>query len=405
MIGHRIRDFRKEKGLTQAELAQNIVSRSYLSSIEKGYVFPSFDVVKKLADKLECSIDAVWVTDENINNLVMADAKKKLSKLELSYEEDTIVRIEDINSVDISLLNQDEQGIYNWIKGKHYFLTQDTTLAVEHFEKSLQLLKDSRYRSHLVRTLHDFGYLYYTLNDFKAAFHMLNNAYKEIQVNNVTGTGRYLTLLNLGIVHGRLGENYSAIRLLLEVLEVSRRTGIKYHYGRLLTALAICYRSCNSYDLAEEYYNKAKDYYQIENNDNKIAEINHNLGSLYFYRKEFTKSIQHFKKAISYFETIVPNSIHIYKSYVFLAEVYYEINELKKGISICENALKDNPPTSEKIKTLKILGKLYAKIGDISNAKAVLFKAIKLVNSESSLQRLEKDIYTELGYLYYKHLN
>ena len=405
LIGQRIRDHRKQKGLTQSELAQNIVSRSYLNQIEKGNVFPSFDIVKKIADKLGCNIDALWQKDANIDNLIMADSKKQLSKLELSSEEDTLLRIEDINSINLSLLNQTELGIFHWIKGKYYFLTEEMSKAIEHFDKSILLLKDSRNKVSLVRTLHDLGYLYYILEDFTAAFQKLNEAFKEIQEYNIAGTIRYLVLLNLGIVHGRLGENYSAIRLLMDVLEVSKRTGIKYQYGRLLTALAICHRSCKQYDLAEKFYNNAKNYYQLENDESKIAEINHNLGSLFFYKKEFSKSIQHFKKAISYFETTVPISIHIFKSLVYLAEIYHEIKEPDKGILLCEYAYSLDPPTSEKIKVLKISGKLYSDKGDITSAENSFIQAIQLAKSDSSIQSiLTTDLYTELGILYYKQV-
>jgi transcriptional regulator with XRE-family HTH domain len=57
MIGQRIKESRHRNNLTQEELADGIISRTYLSLIEKGSVQPSTNVLIKLSERLNCSLN------------------------------------------------------------------------------------------------------------------------------------------------------------------------------------------------------------------------------------------------------------------------------------------------------------------------------------------------------------
>ena len=52
MIGKRIKEAREAKGLTQAELAAGLVSRSYIGAVEKGRVKPTAENLQYIAEKL-----------------------------------------------------------------------------------------------------------------------------------------------------------------------------------------------------------------------------------------------------------------------------------------------------------------------------------------------------------------
>lgn len=69
-IGERIRKVRKEKGITMEEVGNRAdIAQSYLSNIERGKVkSPGIDVVKRIAEALEVSIDTLADTDLSENN-------------------------------------------------------------------------------------------------------------------------------------------------------------------------------------------------------------------------------------------------------------------------------------------------------------------------------------------------
>lgn len=66
-LGEKIRTLRKEKKLTQSELAGRELTKSMLSQIENGKATPSMKTLHYLADKLGC--DASFLLEEDTNEL------------------------------------------------------------------------------------------------------------------------------------------------------------------------------------------------------------------------------------------------------------------------------------------------------------------------------------------------
>ena len=57
MLSERIKQIRREKGVTQEELAEKAgINRSYLSVIENGHSSPTVEVVERLANGLSVSV-------------------------------------------------------------------------------------------------------------------------------------------------------------------------------------------------------------------------------------------------------------------------------------------------------------------------------------------------------------
>lgn len=59
-LGEKIKALRKEKRLTQTELAGSELTKSMLSQIENGKATPSMKTLQYLASKLECEASFYW---------------------------------------------------------------------------------------------------------------------------------------------------------------------------------------------------------------------------------------------------------------------------------------------------------------------------------------------------------
>ena len=75
-LGKNIRNFRKKKGLTQAELARKLgMSQKVVSAYERGYRFPQCTFIPKIAETLGVTIDALF--KESQENLIKKSLKKE----------------------------------------------------------------------------------------------------------------------------------------------------------------------------------------------------------------------------------------------------------------------------------------------------------------------------------------
>jgi putative transcriptional regulator len=64
-LKNRIEDLRKEKGIRQDEFAKHLgVSRQTISSLENGRYNPSIILAYKIAKYFECSIEEVFLFEE-----------------------------------------------------------------------------------------------------------------------------------------------------------------------------------------------------------------------------------------------------------------------------------------------------------------------------------------------------
>jgi len=70
-IGHRIRQLRESRGMTQSQLqARSGVSRSYLSRIESGQMTPSLGTLEKLSEALGVGLHRCFIPESNGEALV-----------------------------------------------------------------------------------------------------------------------------------------------------------------------------------------------------------------------------------------------------------------------------------------------------------------------------------------------
>ena len=82
-LGKKIKALRKAKGLTQAELTGNKITRNMLSSIENGIANPSLDTLQYIADGLGVPVSYL-ISEED--DLFFFQKKEKIEKIYRAYE-------------------------------------------------------------------------------------------------------------------------------------------------------------------------------------------------------------------------------------------------------------------------------------------------------------------------------
>ena len=70
---NKVQELRKQRGMSQEELAENMgVVADYISMIERGVRSPGFALAKKIADFFDMTIDEIFFNNESNNSF---DAK------------------------------------------------------------------------------------------------------------------------------------------------------------------------------------------------------------------------------------------------------------------------------------------------------------------------------------------
>ena len=100
-LGVKIKKLRKEKKLTQGELAEKIgISGNHLSRLERGVFQPSIEVVKRLALVLDTQVDGLLSGEDetspavSIKNRELTDRVRMIDQLE-PEDQQAIMRVID----------------------------------------------------------------------------------------------------------------------------------------------------------------------------------------------------------------------------------------------------------------------------------------------------------------------
>ncbi len=88
-FGQKLAECRKEKGLSQSELAKRITTHySIIGKYERNEVKPTIDVVKKLADNLETTVGYLLGETQDANLLKDPDMMRRFNEVNKLPEND-----------------------------------------------------------------------------------------------------------------------------------------------------------------------------------------------------------------------------------------------------------------------------------------------------------------------------
>lgn len=309
-LGKKIKMLRNAAELSQESLACNFLSRTILSKIENDRVVPSIYQLQHISAILGVTIDSLLDTSPlNHNTYSQKNSCCNVSSLFNNKQYNIIT-----SSYEKGLINISTDFNSLFYIGYSYFLT-------EFHKEGASLLK--RYIK-----------VFYTLDDSNTTTYL----------ENVSKAYNTLSLIALE------AENYNkAVSYCLDALSLLEKycytnTNI---YQVILSNLASIYNRTNSYnkciDIIENFLNSNPDMLHTK----ALASIHLSLNSAYYNLGNYTKSIDHIKKAIFFFDYIgdTYDSYECYLNYINALRYSHKYTEAKVILkSILDTGIDDLAP-------------------------------------------------------------
>jgi len=278
-LGERIRLARKERGMTQAELAADDYTRAYISMIERDRVRPSLQTLQVLASRLgkpvhyfveglPCSRgDVLLLCNLATGFIERRDFDKALTLLEQAAE--YAARLGDGRL----------RGLVNMTFCRLYEILGRYDEAWEHGLDARQALTSHGDPDDLARTIIYLGNVERSRGNLVQAKRLYEEA---LEILRGSGNQRLLTMANwgLGNVTGeleRIDEAYEHFQLALKCAEGS--LGVKDR-AALQMGLALTYRERGDLDRALELSAKALQVYEETGQAELVADLHNNIGSI-----------------------------------------------------------------------------------------------------------------------------
>lgn len=311
VIGNNIKNHRKAQGLTQADLSKDIVSRGFISQLEKGAVSPSIETLEKLAKRLNCSISDIIEGDEiggSSNNrfkvVSILDAIEAQLNENINKSIDTL--LSSIKDIDTRYLNEYEFGRYSFIKASLYWEKRELLEARIHINNAIEKFSHS-YEEKLGKCYNLLGKISFHSKDNFTAIGALSKAFFYSTKYYTDTKLRVETLFNFGVFHAHQKEYTSAIFYLKEAQNINNIIESYYLAGEIHMTLGICYRYQKQWNLSIEEYNNSLHIFNEKRNLSMVASLHQNCGYLYRAMKNYQESNKSFNKALSYYTKINNN--------------------------------------------------------------------------------------------------
>ncbi|WP_202079464.1 tetratricopeptide repeat protein [Caldalkalibacillus salinus] len=374
-IGYTIKERRRQLNMTQEELADGIVTRSYLSRIESGVINGSYDTLQKIAAKLNTSVEALLAGPKN-NEMQLTEVVRQVKMLANCVEEGRFEEAERILArvkphVSLHELDDYARSLLYWSVGLLRAEQGRMQNAKRLLQKSINVLSDKQEEIYVERRLVSqisLADILLKLEHHYDALALLQEAYTVSSTEQISAKHKIYLLLCLGIAHGKFREYYSAVKYLNEACALSDASGIYYKTGHINMALGICNRKLENDTEAEINYNRALNFFSLAHDTKNIAAVKHNLGMLLGMRGEVEQAEAYFESSMALFKELDHGEEYL-KTKLALAQMYVVQDNIVAAQKVCQDIMnQDSPYTSHLIEAYQTLGDTYMHTGDMAQA-------------------------------------
>lgn len=305
-LGSKIRKARKEKGLTQLQLADNHISRSLLSMIENGTANPSMITLQYIADKLEKPLAYFLVESFEVTEKCESLITSMEQALQSQQYETVISEIKAFNEEllcgNFSYLTSRQSGILHFLLAYAlYYSSQpgahDYLLAAE----ALLLKTDSIL--YLSRVYNQLSILMYKQSKYPEMEQYLIKANSLITVVTVDNARlKYDITYHLALCYYRQRKFEEVIRIIEDLLVYCRKYELYYSFGSFNMLLALAYKDTNNLSAAIECNFRAVSYYNFVTDKWMLHRCYVNISILYRLSKDSYNAMSYINNSIRYFE-------------------------------------------------------------------------------------------------------
>lgn len=405
-LGKKIKLLRKKLGLTQNEVACDILSRSILSKIETDKVTPSIYQLKYIASILNVSIDFLLRDDEFNKDEFITNQTNLIYKY---YNQQLYVNI--ISMYESNKLNCSEDIHSYYYIGVSYFklefFDESNKVLRKYIKKILSLDIDSQfqYTNRFIKSINMIASNCFNSNKTKTSIRYTLIGKRFLEDKNLMDTDDYLKIVNnLGLFYISLFDYRNCISITERFINMHKEhLNLKYIPGIYLNLNISCY-NIGKYDNAIKYIKIAMFFYKYMNNDYEYEQCYINYINCYRYSNNLHQAFKIFE---TFKNKYFNNNVHD-DFLVLEAILYFNVEDFHKVIEIlsCINTKKLNLYNSNSVNFIK--GHIEFFNHNYEKAKYLLNRCKSYLKQEHyfyDLTLVYKDLFIiEQDYTYLKEL-
>ena len=284
--------------------------------------------------------------------------------------------------------------------GIGFYENYEYTDALEYFNKSLSIFKQTGNRFKIAKIYTNIANVYYYQNNFSAALEYYQKSliiYKNIKDKNEISYSYYC----LAYAYKGLGNYNKTAAYFNKALQIKEKFGDTNGVAYFLHRIGIVYKEMGDYSRAIDYYQKSLKIKELIGNQRGIASTLSNLGSIYREQGYYGKALEYYQKALKINEKVGDKRI-IFNTYNNLGIVYKELGNYGKALYYCQKSLAviDQIGTKTGIaESYNNIACIYKRLGNRKKAFEYYQKSFTL-STTLNLKDMQAENYKGLANLY-----
>ncbi|ARU63099.1 hypothetical protein CBW65_20540 [Tumebacillus avium] len=337
-IGQRVKAYRKERDLSQDELADGICSRQTISLLENGQHFPSVDFMQKIAERLSIPLHEI-----------MVDAAKELDvKVQLEIMQVYIERGEYSEAFSIfdELESRDDLLIYQ--KRELALLQAECLMRTGKAEQSVKILtglqqsleQQRESDDYFMATLYDkLGTAYYFLSQIATAHAHYMRAYQLSQRFSEFNLTAARITYNFGKACRMIERHAEAVELLSRAKAFFDNISDTKRLALTLFELGIASRDRNEIEQAEEYLNESQALFKALNVMGLARRVRESYAYTILAQKDPKRAIEELRECVNEFEN-AGDTVQLAYSYARMSKLHLRQGETEEAGNLLRSALR-----------------------------------------------------------------
>lgn len=340
------------------------------------------DSLVSLLNKTRNDIDKAQLLNAIADQYKTSDPKLMLDYAQKAY--DLAQKINYELAEGNALLNLGNANIIsgNYPKALQYFTD------AQHLFETLVLKNDIEKQKGLAKALGSIGIVFSEQSNYAKALQYYLKAVKIYeQIKDEEKCAKLYN--NIGVVYKSQSADFKALEYFIKTQKIQEKLK-DANIGITYTNIGNGYLKQNNLSKAFDYYSKAKTALEQHPNPRALGEWYNNIGLYYKVTRQADKAIEHWKLAISTFETI-EDKFGVADSYLFLGQLFLEQNKLEEATQMAEKSL----ALAKEIKVLEqvmLSEKLLSDIFQKQNNAALALLHFKLYSQAKDSLTNEKNI-------------
>lgn len=400
-LGEKIKKLRKEKNMTLKELAGDRITAAQISHIERDKSHTSYELLDYLAKRLDVSADYLLETKEmqskKITENLILQSEICIKGNELEEAEEQITKALEICK-EYNL--NDSYGKCNFLLANINLKRLEYDKAISSFERALFFFIKNNDKKSIFKCYRDIGVIYIQEKFYKGAISHFNFAEEILIEINEEDLNLYKDLYsNIANCYMKLNEPNKALEYILKINDIEKNNSIKEEADMIVLKARSLF-DMGQYEESKEYFRKALELLEKEEDRNKLAKVYLTISDVYQNIGDIDKVLEYSQKAYDIKRN--DEDQYMLEGLFKIIYSYIENKDFILARKYCKSALAYAIKSKDKLNEYKVL-RLYSSIHkqeeELELAIEFLNKCINIVSTLDD-QKLLASLYIELGDLY-----